>query len=520
MINSDIKHIIILGGGTAGWITAGILAAQHIAEGHPESIKISLIEDTSIPPIGVGEGTWPSMRETLKMMGIDEGEFLKQCDASFKQGSKFIGWLNGEGEHYYHPFSLPESFYEVNLANHWLTFRDKVSFTDAVTFQVKICELGLAPKQISTPAYSFFANYGYHLDAGKFGAFIRQHCVNHLGVTHIDDKVIDVHLGDDDYIDSVSTRSNGNLKGDLFIDCTGTHGLLLDKTYAIPFISKKHIIPNDRAIAVQVPYQSNNSPIASMTHSTAHGNGWVWDIGLQSRKGIGIVYSSAHADEDTAEKQLIDYVETNCEGVEVDNLVTRKLSFNPGHRQKFWHKNAVAVGMSAGFVEPLEASAIALIELSAKYISQQLPSDRDSMTLVANRFNKKFSQRWEQIMEFLKLHYVLSNRNDTDYWCDHKDESSIPDTLAEKLALWKRQTPYTHDSFVNEELFPSASNQFVYYGMQGETQLAFSNRYLTEQPRVDQILRENQQKSQQIVKSLPSNRELLDKIKQYGLRQI
>lgn len=521
-MNHSIKRITIVGGGTAGWITAGIIAAEHITDNSNDPIKITLIESTKIEPIGVGEGTWPSMRETLKTIGINEAEFLTQCDASFKQGSKFVNWVESKNKHecYYHPFTLPEDYFQINLAHHWLLHGQQVPFDSAVTFQSQVCARNLAPKQITSPEYAFIGNYGYHLDAVKFGRFLREHCVNKLGVNHIDDMVDRVNLQKNGDISSVQTKQSGVIEGDLFIDCTGLHGLLLDKTYDIPFVSCKHILCNDSAIAAQVPYDTPEQNINSATLATAVENGWIWDIGLQSRRGTGHVYSSSHCSDEQAEQVLREYIKATTTNLSIDQLQFKKLAINPGHRAVLWHKNAVAIGMSAGFIEPLEASAIAMIELSAKFISAQLPKNRSTMAIIANRFNQKFLDRWEQIIDFLKLHYVLSKRNDSQYWQECRSLEHVPDRLKDKLALWKTQPPYTYDSLVTEELFPSASYQYIYYGMGGKTDVSLTQKINNERDNVQKIIQNNMKKTNQLLNVLPSNRELLNKIKQFGLHKI
>lgn len=520
-MSDEIKKIVIVGGGTAGWLTAATLAAEHLVVGSADSITIELIESPNIPTIGVGEGTWPSMRETLKNIGIDETTFLTYCDASFKQGSKFVGWLNNDKQHYYHPFTLPEQFHQLNLAPHWQPYKDQTSFSKAVCFQEQLCQSGLAPKQITTAQYAFVANYGYHLDAGKFSELLKKHCIEKLGVKFIAADVTQVNQRNNGDIQSVITEQNGEITGDLFIDCTGAKGLLINETLNVPFVSQQHILFNNRAVAAHVPYDSEDSEIQSTTQSTAQQNGWIWDIGLQSRRGVGHVYSSDYETDENAELQLRNYVANTVTSPDIaKNITVRFLKFEPGHRKVFWQNNCVAVGMSAGFIEPLEASAIALIEQSAKFISRQLPKNRDMMGIIRNRFNEKFIGRWQQIIEFLKLHYVLSKRTDSPYWLDNTDPQNIPDALRQKLLLWQYQAPYSHDATMTEELFPPASYQFVYYGMEGTTQINRNNKWIHEHPHAQQIFQNNNNKVNQMVKVLPKNRELLNKINQFGLSKI
>ncbi len=517
-MNKPLKKIVIVGGGSAGWLTAGIIAAEH-ATSENFGLEITLVESATVAPIGVGEGTWPSMRSTLKKMGISETEFLIECDASFKQGSKFTNWMTNTNEHYYHPFTMPNGFNDINLAPYWQPFSDKISFADAVCEQSHLGTHNLAPKQITTAEYSFAVNYGYHLDAGKFGQFLQKHCTIKLGVKHVIDHVIKINASTTGDIESITTAQNGDIAGDLFIDCTGTASILLAKHYKIPFISKKHILFNDSALAVHVPYESEECPIASFTSSTAQTSGWIWDIGIPSRRGVGYTYSSAHISDTRAEEELRNHIIPLMGKKSADAAMIRKIGLNPGHREKFWHKNCVAVGMAAGFIEPLEASALALIELSAKMISEQLPVNRQTMDIVAKRFNEKFLHRWENIVDFLKLHYVLSKRTDSDYWCDNRNETQLPEKLQEQLALWQYQTPYKYDAIHTEEMFPPASFQFVLYGMGFMTQTPHKKR-IDQSSKAESLFNDNVQKTKQLLSSLPTNRELINKIKKYGLPKL
>lgn len=518
-MTNAVKQVVIVGGGSAGWLSASILAAEHSNASLPTPIQITLIESSDIPTIGVGEGTWPSMRDTLQQIGISETTFLNECDASFKQGSKFINWRTTRGDSYFHPFSLPESFNQLNLAAHWLPYQHEVPFEQAVCFQDALCNAQLAPKQISTPEYNFIANYGYHLDAGKFAPLLKSHCTEKLGVMHIDDNVQDVRLTSNGDVASVFTEKHGEITGDLFIDCSGLHSLLIDKALKVPFVSCKEVLFNDRALAVQVPYQHLDDNINSATHSTAVANGWIWDIGLQSRRGIGHVYSNDFCTKEQAFDALARYV-SDTSNSDINKLTVRELQINPGYREKFWHKNVVAIGMSAGFIEPLEASAIALIELSAKFIRDQFPQNRAVMDVIAKRFNKKFHQRWQQIIDFLKLHYVLSKRDDSAYWRAATSTETLSQTLRDKLLLWQYQTPYLYDSFETEELFPAASYQYIYYGLKGETAFNPSQKWHAEHAKAKALFQQNQQKRNQLQQQLEPNRVLLNKIKQYGLTTI
>lgn len=516
-MSKEIRKIVIVGGGTAGWLTCAVIAAEHCANADT-GMQVTLIESPDVKTIGVGEGTWPTMRGTLSKAGIKETDFIKECDATFKQGAKFAKWVTGaDDDAYYHPLVLPQGYSEINLAPFWQEYADKVSFADAVCYQSHLCEKGLAPKLHKTPEFSALANYAYHLDAGKFAKFLQKHCTQVLGAKHILDHVTSVNNDSDGYIESLSTKNSGLLEGDLFIDCTGFNSLLLGKHYNIDFKECKHYLFNDTALATHVPYPEANSPIASHTISTAQSAGWVWDIGLPTRRGVGHVFSSAHTTTESAEAELRAYIRQSVGDV-ADQLDVRKIDINPGHRTKFWHKNCVGVGLSAGFLEPLEASALVLVELSAAMISEQMPANRDVMRIIEKRFNEKFSYRWDRIIDFLKLHYVLTKRTDSDYWIDNCKPETMSDELLSLLELWKYQSPW-HQDFTNmDEVFPSASYQYVLYGMGFKTQVPSTQRRSLNAVVAQREMQKNHQRTQKLLSGLPSNRALIEQIKQYGLQ--
>ena len=510
-MRKTVHRIVIVGGGTAGWITAGLVAARH--RRNPErQLSVVLIESPDIPIIGVGEGTWPSMRMTLQKIGLPEADLLRGCDASFKQGTQFLDWREaGTGHRYIHPFSFPAEYSSLNLAGYWLNQASNIPFADFVTPQARVIDRGLAPKQASTPEYAFNVNYGYHFDAGKFAQLLHRHAVENLGVEYVAANVRGIEAAEDGDIAAVMLDSGDRVEGDLFVDCTGQRGLLIREHFDVDFVSVGDVLFNDAAIAVQVPYARPDDPIASTTQATAVANGWIWDIGLQSRRGIGHVYSTAHASEDTALATLRDYVSRTSKGVDLDSLQFRSIPFEPGHRRQLWVRNCVAVGLSGGFIEPLEASALALIEQSASIISEQLPVNREIMDVVAKRFNERMLYNWERVVEFLKLHYVISAREDSQYWRDSRSEASCPDGLREKLTLWQQQPPWHDDAPRVDELFPSPSYQYILYGMGFVPEFNYLGRAEIdrERRRVEALLQANDKKARQMTSLLPTNRDLL-----------
>jgi flavin-dependent dehydrogenase len=515
-MSTPVKSIVIVGGGAAGWITAGRIAAKY--KNSLANISVTLIESPTINIIGVGEGTWPTMRNTLMKMGISETDFMRACDATFKQGAKFSKWVDGtSNDFYYHPLMLPQGFNKVDLPPHWQASFSHLSFSNAVCFQEQICEKGLAPKLITTAEFASVANYAYHLDAVKFADFLKNHCVKNLGVRHLLADVTGIVSQDNGDIAALTTATLGNISGDLFVDCTGMSSLLLGKHLQVPFIDKSDVLFIDTAIAVQLPYEQNDSPIASHTISTAQEAGWIWDIGLVHRRGIGYVYSSHHTTHEQAENTLRNYA-----GAAIGELNPRKIPISSGHRKLFWKNNCVAIGLSAGFLEPLEASAIVLVELSADMLAEQLPACREVMDITAKRFNETFLYRWDRIIDFLKLHYILSKRSDNTFWTDNRDPQTIPESLQNLIQLWRYRSPKNCDFSSNNEVFPAASYQYVLYGMGFKMDSVYldHSRSTIESTLADDQINMNAIAIKNALSKLPTHRELINKIHEYGLAKI
>ena len=454
---NSVQRVVIVGGGTAGWLSACYLAARR------PDLSITLVEAPDIPTIGVGEGTWPTMRETLATIGIAEGEFLAECVGSFKQGSRFDGWVTGEaGDSYLHPFTAPPPGDMRDLIAAWQGGPNR-SFAAAMTPQQAVCAADLAPRQRAMPDYAGALNYAYHLDAGLFAKLLARHATARLGVTRVAAHVTAVVASEGGDIAALETREGERIAGDLFVDCSGQAALLIGQHCGAGWIDRSDVSFNDRALAAQVPTMPD-SAVASQTVGTAHRAGWLWDIALPTRRGIGCVYASRFMSDDEAEQVLRDHIRANVPGADVAAVEPRRLQFRTGYRERFWHRNCVAIGLSAGFIEPLEASAIVLVELSLRALADNFPASRAAMDIHADRFNDLFRYRWERIVDFLKLHYVLSRREEP-YWLAQRDPATIPPRLAEQLTLWRDQPPSSWDFPQVDEIFSAASQQYVLYGM-------------------------------------------------------
>ena len=499
-MSGEFERLVIVGGGTAGWLAACVLAARR-----PE-LTVTLVEAPDVPTIGVGEGSWPTLRDTLAAIGIDEAEFLTACDASFKQGSRFDGWVDGSaGDRYHHPFTPPAPGPMAELLAAWRMQDARSPFAAAMNPQAAICDRDLAPRQRAMPPYAGALNYGYHLDAGKLGTLLARHGVERLGVIHRRAHVTGAERDADGLITRLTLRDTDPLEGDFFIDCTGMAARLIGEEMGAGWIDRSDVSFNDRALAVQVPVAAD-SPIASQTVGTAHAAGWLWDIALPTRRGIGCVYATSFMDDDAALAVLRDYVAAKVPGVDPITLDPRRLEFATGHRDRFWIGNCLSVGLSAGFIEPLEASAIVLVELSLGALAEGYPHSRAALPRLADRFNALFRYRWDRIVDFLKLHYVLSQRQEP-YWQAQRDPATIPASLAAQLDLWRDHPPGAADFPQAHEIFSAASQQYVLYGM-GFPLPASARRDAA--AAASQRLADVAERSRALTAALPANRAYFD----------
>ena len=499
-MSNAVKKLVIVGGGTAGWLTAAVVAAHHQSAA-PGGLQVVLIESSDIPSVGVGEGTWPTMKNTLRHIGIAESELFRCCHAAFKQGGKFVDWVRGNGDFYYHPFTVPLGYGRLDLAPY---VSEIERYALESNFQHRVCEAGLAPRTLAEPEYQGPCNYAYHVDAAALGELLRRHSKSRLGVTQIIDTVREVRLSASGDIESLVLAEGGPLHADLFVDCSGFASLLLGETLGVGFVSTEHVLFNNAALAMQIPYSDADAPLASNTIASGQNAGWIWDIGLTHRRGIGHVYATDYLSDDEAEANLRRYAGAAAEGLSV-----RKIGFQSGHRARFWKNNCVAVGLAAGFVEPLEATAIMLVEISARFIAENLPADSGLMSITARRFNEQMNYRWRRIIDFLKLHYMLSQRPEP-YWRAHCDEASIPDSLKEDLAMWAWRGPVSADFDSAIELFPAASYQYVLYGMGFKPNFTRQSYLYRDGQQAEGIMQSNRRLTEQMLNTLPTHREYIE----------
>ena len=454
--------ITIVGGGTAGWLSAGFLYSQ-LPQTTNRNVEITLVEASDIPTVGVGEATIPSLRQTLAACGIQEVEFLKACDATFKHGIQFVQWRKAPerepGEAYFHPFGDPIEVAGLNPARQWsrLDPGTRGSFADLFSVQAELARSGRAPKHLNDRPYDGALAYAYHLDAGKLAQFLKER-FRAMGVRHVIGMVEGVALNESGDITSLTLQSGETLTSDVYIDCTGFAARLINSDKANTFEDKSSILFVDKAVTTRIPHEGVPA-INGYTNCTAQHSGWIWDIALRERRGIGHVFSSHHCEEADARQQLANYIGQPEEALEI-----RSLAMRIGYHRQQWRGNCVAIGLSSGFLEPLESTGIYLIEMANWALADLIPRFL-SGAKPQDHYNQIMSNHYENITDFLKLHYCLTDRRDSAFWRDNCDVQSIPQTLQDKLAAWEDNIPSIYDFDRTTQCFSQTNYQFVLFGM-------------------------------------------------------
>ncbi len=424
--DTQIRSIVIVGGGSAGWMTAAALA--NALGG---SAKITLIESEAIGTVGVGEATIPPIRLFNTRLGISESDFIRETKGSFKLGIEFAGWTR-EGESYFHPFGSYGADFDVHTPFHHYWLADRLNGAQAgrlddYTVSWEVAKSGRFgrpsrdPRQVQSRM-----DYAYHFDATLYAAYLRRYA-EARGVSRVEGKVEHVSLhAETGFIESVTLDDGRTLVGQLFVDCTGFIGVLIERAMQTGYEDWSRWLPANRAVAMATSSDADPLPY---TRSTARAAGWQWRIPLQHRTGNGYVYCDRYASPEIAEATLRDTVEG-------EPLAEPKhLRFVTGRRKQFWNRNCVAVGLSAGFMEPLESTSLHLIQFGIMRLLTLFPDQTFSPTL-AEEYNRLTVAEYERIRDFLLLHYIANDR-DEPFWRDMR-QVELPDELAFKLEHFRR----------------------------------------------------------------------------------
>ena len=428
---NEIKRVVIAGGGTAGWLAAAALSHQL-----GRVLEITLIESDEIATIGVGEATIPPIRVFHKLLQIDEQEFMRATAATFKLGIWFENW-GQKGDRYVHSFGRNgKPTWMCEFHNFWLRSRELGVDSELGDY---CFELQAAKAEKFATAQDLEINFAYHFDAGQYAKFLRRFAEG-LGLRRVEGKIQEVRQDPESgFITSLSLQSGQIIEGDLFIDCTGFRGLLIEQTLKSGYEDWTHWLPCDSAAAVQTEL---TGPAPPYTSSIAHDAGWRWRIPLQHRVGNGLVFSSRFLSDDVAKEELV----RSIEGKPL--TMPRVLKFQTGRRRVVWNKNCVALGLSSGFIEPLESTSIHLMMIGVTRLLHMFPFGGIHQSML-DQYNEASRIEMEKTRDFVVLHYHATQRDDTPFW-RHCRDMPIPDSLAQRIDMFK-QTAYAYQG--DGELF-------------------------------------------------------------------
>lgn len=422
------KRIAILGGGTAGWMAANLFVNQWSSD----QVSVALIESPDIGIIGVGEGSTPFLERFFRLIDIADSDWMPRCNATYKLGISFSGWSPESGiGSYSHPFlSQPDHFTEnafvANCRARRLGHRVETQ-PDKFFLNSLLVEQGKGPR--SPEHFPFSLGYGYHFDAGLLGQYLAEVATSR-GVDHVRAKVADVELAENGEIEALLGDNEERFEADLFVDCTGFSSLLMGQTLGVKYRSFSSNLFNDRAVVMPTAIDDCAKP---ETISKAMSYGWCWKIPLTNRYGNGYVYSSAHISADEAEFEFRSELGT----LESDEDV-RHLKMNVGQLESHWEKNCVAIGLSQGFIEPLEATALLLVQQATEmFIARWERGDFSAQ--YRDDYNDKVAERFERVRDYIVAHYKLNTRDDSEYWTDNRENMDLSSSLRHILDVWYRR---------------------------------------------------------------------------------
>jgi hypothetical protein len=396
-------RILVVGGGSSGWMTAALLSRALVRA------QITVIESSDIPIIGVGESTNRTMHYFQEALGLDEKAFMRASNAAYKIAIRFVGF-NRQGGVFYHPFGYPD------IPKEFL-------FKPNAAARIRAYHIAEAGNMFSEEC-----TYAYQLDAGLYGEYLKHECKRRNGVRHIVDNVRGVELTEVGEIARIQTEKSGPLVADLYIDCSGFRSILLGEALGEPFESYNRFLLNDRAIAARIPYVDKENELRTYTNCTALSAGWVWNIPLWSRIGTGYVYCSGFLSKEEAETEYREFLGTE----RVKDLQFNHLNIRTGRHARAWVGNCVGIGISYGFLEPLESTGLSLTQLSIFDLASTLSSDASSH-IQSDMFNRRQAEVFDATRDFVMAHYVLTSREDTPYWKHIRHENALPDSLVNVL---------------------------------------------------------------------------------------
>jgi tryptophan 6-halogenase len=442
-MDSRIRKVVILGGGTAGWMTAA-----YLGKALQNTVEIIVLEAPSIPHIGVGEATIPNLqRAFFDYLGIAEEEWMRECNASYKMAVKFINWrtpgagiptprsIDGRPDVFHHPFGLLRSADQIPLSHYWAAKRLQGATDEAFDYacftEPAIMDAKKAPRWLDMRPATYYA---WHFDAQRVATFLRDFAVTKQAVVHVEDEMTEVLTDERGFITALRTKSGRRLDGDLFIDCSGFRGLLINQAMGEPFLDMSDHLLCDRAVATAIPHDDEKYGIEPYTSSIAMPAGWTWKIPMLGRFGSGYVYSSGFAERDEATRDF-----ARLWGFDPEHIPLNHVRFRVGRNRRAWVRNCVSIGLASCFVEPLESSGIYFIYAAIHMLAKHFP-DRNFDPVLVSRFNKEIEEMFDDTRDFLQAHYYFSPRTDTPFWRANK-ELRLADGIQEKVETFRSGLP-------------------------------------------------------------------------------
>ena len=423
-------RVVVLGGGSAGWITACLLHHEWSARGG----SVTVVESSAVGIIGVGEGSTPQLKGFFDHLGIAEDEWMPACDATYKLGIRFTGWSERPGfESYFHPFPGPVDLHsEPGFVHNCQLARrgfDVPAHPDDWFLATALADRGHSPH--AADSFPFAPSYGYHFDAYKLGAFLRQWATAR-GVTHLDRMIGEVEVGETGDVTALVGEDGTRIEGDIFVDCSGFRSLIAQDTLGVPFRSFGENLFNDRAVVMPTPHRTGPRPQTAkpQTEAIAMRAGWRWQIPLSTRVGNGYVYSSAHVSDEEAEAEL----RAALGDPQAD---ARFLSMKVGRVEESWRGNCLAAGLAQGFIEPLEATALHIVIATALEFAKAYEAGGFTAQH-RDAFNASIARRYEGIRDYIVAHYRLNQRTDTDYWRANAKNDALSDGIKAMMSAWFR----------------------------------------------------------------------------------
>ncbi len=519
-----IKDVVVLGGGTAGWMTAAYLG-KALGPG----VTITVLEAPAIPKIGVGEATVPNLHKTLfDFLGIAEEEWMRECNASFKMGIKFINWrtpgtgdatarpYRDGGDHYYHLFGLLPNHENLPLSHHWthkkLTGQTDEPFDYACYREPPVMDKNLSPRYMDGTKWT---NYAWHFDANLVADFLRRFAVQKQGAVHVQDEMTEVVIDQRGHISALKTKTGRTITGDLFVDCSGFRGLLINQAMKEPFLDMSDHLLNDRAVATAVPHDDEEGGVEPYTSAIAMTAGWTWKIPMLGRFGTGYVYSSRFQSQDEATEEFC-----RMWGLDPEKQKLNQVRFRVGRNRRAWVRNCVSIGLSSCFLEPLESTGIYFIYAALFQLAKHFPDKRFD-PILAQRFNSEIETMFDDSRDFVQAHFTFAPRNDTPFWRACKD-LVLADDITEKIEMYRAGLPVNmpiadeSSYYANFETefrnFWNNSNYYcIFAGLgfePGHTLPSLANR-LDSVDRAETVFAEIKRKQKELVETLPSTYEYL-----------